>query len=100
MKHLRRMAAKLIGMFRRNRTEVDLTREIDSHLTMLEDEFLRRGMTPKEASRAARRAYGGVEQAKQSHRDERSILRLEQTLQDVRHASRARRGILALRWWQ
>jgi hypothetical protein len=27
----------------------------------------------------ARQAYGGVEQAKQSHRDERSILWLEQT---------------------
>ena len=89
MKHLRRMAAKLLGMFRQNRAEADLAREIASHLAMLEDEFRRRGMTDVEASRAARRAYGGVEQAKQSHRDERSILWLEQTLQDIRHASRA-----------
>jgi predicted permease len=89
MKHLRQMAAKLLGMFRKNRTEADLAREIASHLGMLEDEFLRRGMTPAEARRAARRAYGGVEQAKQSHRDERSILWVEQTLQDIRHAIRA-----------
>ena len=89
MKQLRRMAEKLLGMFRKNRTEAELAREIVSHLTMLEDEFRRRGMAPEESSRAARKAYGGVEQAKQSHRDERSILWLEQTLQDIRHASRS-----------
>jgi hypothetical protein len=38
---------------------------------------------------AARRAYGGVEQAKQMHRNERSILWLEQTVQDLRHSCRA-----------
>jgi predicted permease len=89
MKYLRRIAAKLLGMFRENRTETELAREIASHLTFLEDEFRRRGMSPEEAKRAARRAYGGIEQAKQSHRDERSILWLEQTVQDVRHAMRA-----------
>src|SRR5258708_3658317 len=89
MKHLRRMAMKLLGMFRKDRTEAELAREIAAHLTLLEDEFRRRGMTPEEASREARRAYGGVEQAKQSHRNERSILWLEQTLQDIRNASRA-----------
>ena len=89
MKHLRRMASKLVGLFRKNLTEADMAREIASHLTMLEDDFQRRGMTAEEARQAARRAYGGVEQAKQSHRDERSILWLEQTLQDIRHASRA-----------
>lgn len=89
MKHVRRLAAKLLGVFRKDRTEAELAREIVSHLALLEDEFRRRGMAPEEAVRAARRAYGGVEQAKQSHRDERSILWLEQTLQDIRHASRA-----------
>ena len=91
MRHLRRLTAKLLGMFRKNRTEVEVEREISSHLGMLEDEFRRRGVPPEEARRAARKAYGGVEQAKQSHRDERSILWLEQTLQDIRHASRALR---------
>ncbi|QNI38391.1 ABC transporter permease [Edaphobacter sp. 4G125] len=45
-------------------------------------------MSPKEARVAARRAYGGVEQAKQLHRDERSYPWLAQTLQDIRHTLR------------
>ena len=89
MKNLRRMTAKLLGAFRHKHTDADLAREIASHLVMLEDEFRRRGLSAEEASRAARKAYGGVEQATQSHRDERSILWLEQTFQDIRHASRA-----------
>ena len=45
-------------------------------------------MSPEEARLAAKRAYGGVEQAKQAHRDERSLLWIEQSMQDVRYALR------------
>ena len=45
-------------------------------------------MSPEEARLAARRAYGGVEQAKQAHRDERSLLWIEQTMQDLRYGLR------------
>jgi predicted permease len=85
----KRPIAKAHNLFRRERTEQELAREIASHLTLLEDDFRRRGMTPDEARLAARRAYGGVEQAKELHRDERSFLWLEQALQDLRHASRS-----------
>ena len=54
----------------------------------LADDFERRGMAPEEAQLAAKRAYGGVEQAKQAHRDERSLLWIEQTIQDLRYALR------------
>lgn len=91
MKHLRRMIAKLLNLLRNNRAEAELAREVASHLALLQDEFTRRGMTPEEAALAARRAYGGVEQAKQLHRDERSVLWIEQTLQDLRLACRALR---------
>jgi predicted permease len=89
MKRWRRMIAKLRNLLRNEHAEEDLAREVASHLTLLEDEFQRRGMTHDEARLAARRTYGGVEQAKQMHRDERSILWLEQTVQDLRHACRA-----------
>jgi macrolide transport system ATP-binding/permease protein len=45
-------------------------------------------MNQDEAYRAARRTYGNVEQAKQAHRDERSILWLEQLVQDTRYTMR------------
>ena len=89
MKHWRRMLAKLRNLLHNERADAELAREVESHLTLLQEEFTRRGMSPEEARQAARRSYGGVEQAKQSHREERSILWIEQTIQDIRHACRA-----------
>lgn len=88
---LRRLLAKLGDLFHRQRSEQDLVREVAAHLALLEDEFLRQGMTLDEARFAARRAYGGVEQAKELHRDERSFVWLEQLFQDLRHAFRSLR---------
>ena len=86
--HLRRFFSKLLVFLRNTHVEEELKREIVSHLTLLEDEFRGQGMSQDEASAAARRAYGGVEQAKQLHRNERSILWLEQTEQNLRFAFR------------
>src|SRR5271168_5046976 len=86
MAHWRRIVAKLHNLLANKHTEEDLAREVASHLTLLADDFERRGMSPEEARLAARRAYGGVEQAKQAHRDERSLLWIEQAMQDVRYA--------------
>jgi predicted permease len=83
---LRRFFARLVAFLFRARAERELGREIDAHLTLLQDEFERRGLTPDAARRAAKRAYGGIEQAKELHRDERSFLWLEQALLDGRHA--------------
>ncbi len=89
MRYVRRLFAKLYNLIRRGRADSELNREVASHLTLLEDEFVRRGMSPEEARMEARRAYGGVEQAKQLHREERSILWLEQTFADLRLACRS-----------
>ena len=85
---MKRTWAKFCNLFRRSRAEDELVREIAAHLAMLEDEYLRQGMTLGDARLAARRAYGGVEQAKELHRDERSFVWLEQMMQDLRHAVR------------
>jgi MacB-like periplasmic core domain len=88
MAHWRRIVAKLHNLLSNKHAEEDLAREVESHLTLLADDFERRGMSPEEARLAARRAYGGVEQAKQAHRDERSLLWIEQTMQDLRYGLR------------
>jgi predicted permease len=85
---LRQNLSKLNNLFRNNRADEELAREVASHLILLADDFERRGMSPEEARMAAKRAYGGVEQAKQAHRDERSLLWIEQTVQDLRYALR------------
>src|ERR1700678_1165247 len=88
MVHWRSIIAKFHSLFANRRAEENLAREVASHLTLLADDFERRGMSPEEARLAARRAYGGVEQAKQAHRDERSLLWIEQTMQDLRYGLR------------
>jgi predicted permease len=88
MKHLRRIFLKFYLLFSNSKVEEELAREICAHLALLEDEYLRRGMTPEAARRAARIAYGGVEQAKQFHRDERGFQGLSQILQDTRYTFR------------
>jgi predicted permease len=88
MVHLRRTVAQLRNLLANKRAEDDLAREVASHLTLLADDFERSGMSPEEAWLAARRAYGGVEQAKQAHRDERTLLWMEQTMQDLRYGLR------------
>src|SRR6201994_1251912 len=88
MKRLRRFFLRVYLLFANSKVEAELAKEIGAHLTLLEDEYLRQGMTPEEARRAARLAYGGVEQAKQLHRDERGFQGLGQILQDTRYTLR------------
>jgi hypothetical protein len=88
MKHLRRIFLRIYLLFTNSRAEAELTREIAAHLALLEDEYLRQGMNLEQAQRAAKRAYGGVEQAKHLHRNERAFQGLAQTIQDIRYTFR------------
>ena len=88
MTRLRRLLLRLFNVFNRGRAESDIAREVASHLTLLEDDFQRRGMTRDDARRAARLALGGVEQTKELHRDARSFVRLDDARRDLQYAVR------------
>jgi putative ABC transport system permease protein len=85
---VRRFFLRLANLFRGRRADGEMTREIDAHLALLQDEFERQGMPAGEARRAARRAYGGVEQAKELHREARSYVWIEQFFKDLRYSWR------------
>jgi putative ABC transport system permease protein len=85
---LRRFLLRLLAPFRSGHAERELARELEAHLGLLEDEYRRRGLAPAEARRAAHRALGGVERARDGHRDARSFACLEDALRDARHALR------------
>src|SRR3954471_881880 len=70
------------------RAEDDLTRETQAHLALLEDDFQRRGFTAEAARVEARKAFGGIEQMKDRHRDARSFRWLDDLRRDLRHAAR------------
>jgi hypothetical protein len=61
------------NLFRNEKADAELAREVASHLAFLADEFERRGRAPEHPRVAAKRAYGGVEQAKQPRRQVRFI---------------------------
>lgn len=88
MLRLRRLFFRLYNALRPERATSELARELAAHLSLLEDDFRRRGMTPEDARFAARRAFGGVEQAKELHRDARSFRWLEDARRDVQYATR------------
>src|SRR5207253_7829424 len=80
--------ARLRGLFRKRHLDGELDTELQTHLEMLTEENIRRGMSPADARYAARREFGGVEQAKELYRDQRGLPFLETLLQDVRYALR------------
>lgn len=86
---MRRFLLRLANLFRRSGAEREMTREIEAHLALLQEEFEQRGLPAAEAALAARRAYGGVEQAKELHREARSFVGIEQLLKDLRYGWRS-----------
>src|SRR5262245_27153314 len=88
MWRFRRLFAKLRGVLWRGRVEHELSREIDAHVSLIEDELQRRGMGPDEARLQARRPFGGIDQAKELHRQERSFYLMDESRRDVKYAAR------------
>jgi predicted permease len=88
MERMRRFVRRLRNVAAPGRADRDLNKEIASHLALLEEEYKRRGMSDADARAAARRAFGGIDQAKELHRGERSIRWLDDLKQDVRYAGR------------
>src|SRR5262245_4542958 len=86
---MRRFIFRLLNVFRSRRVDAELTREVASHLALIEDECRRCGMTPDDARLAARRAMGSVALAKDMHRDARSFVWLEDLRRDLKHGLRA-----------
>jgi predicted permease len=79
---------RIRGLLGKRSRDKELAAELGAHLEMLVDENIRRGMSPVEARHAARREFGGVEQAKELYRDQRSVRTLDALLQDLRFALR------------
>jgi putative ABC transport system permease protein len=79
---------RIAALFRAKRLEGWLDDELRSHLEMLTDEFVRRGMPPEDARYAALRAFGGVQQMKEEYREQRGLPMIETFMQDLRYGLR------------
>ena len=90
-RYINQAIAKLRNLVTSREADAEFEREIRTHLAFLEEEFLRQGLAPAEARRAAQLACGNLELTRQSHRDGRAFLWLTQAGQDIRHALRSMR---------
>ena len=79
---LRQLLYRLRSLFRRGEQDRDLEAEMSAHLELAIEENLRRGLAPDEARRQALVRFGGPLQAKEGHREARSLPLLETLLQD------------------
>jgi predicted permease len=80
--------SRFLALFRRRQLDSDLGAELQTHLEMLTEENIRRGLSPQEAVREARREFGGVEQTKEHYRDLRGLPWLDALIHDLRFAMR------------
>jgi len=82
---------RVSSLFRRAQLDRELDAEIASHVQLATEENLQRGLAPDEAHRQALVRFGGPQQAKEQHREARSLPLLETLVQDLRFAFRTLR---------
>lgn len=93
MRQLRTLLARIAGLFSSQRADADLEEELQTHLDMETEENIRRGMAPEEARRQALMASGGLTQAAEAVREQRSLPWIQDlgsdfwyTLRSLRHS--------------
>src|SRR5262245_39668097 len=83
--HLRALAARLRGLFGDRKANQELDDEIEAHLRLLAERYVRQGMTEAEAALAARRQFGNVTLLEEVNREMRGIRFIETLVQDLRY---------------
>jgi putative ABC transport system permease protein len=91
MTRLRMLLFRLSALFRSRQMDREIDDEIASHLAEATEEYVRQGLSPEEARRAARRSFGGVTQTKEVYREVRSFMWLDDLRRDVREGLRTLR---------
>ena len=83
-----KLPRRLLTLFRRRKLETEMAEEMRLHMELLAEGHRAAGMSADEASYAARREFGGVEQLKEQVREQRGWTWLESVLGDARFAWR------------
>ena len=82
---------RLRAFFRKEPLDSDLDAEMAAHLELAIEENLQRGMPVEEARRQALIKFGGLDQAKERHREARGLPAADILAQDLRYAFRTLR---------
>lgn len=88
---IREWSVRFRSFFRKRQLDKDLSSELSAHIEMAVEDNLKQGMGPEEARRQALVQLGGIEPAKERHREARGLPFLDSILQDLRYTFRALR---------
>src|SRR5271156_525568 len=83
-----RLVSRACGLFGQKRAESEFDDEMQIHLQLLTEKFIRQGMGPEDADSAARRQFGNTTLLRQRHRESRTFLSFSTVFQDVRYGLR------------
>jgi predicted permease len=83
-----RPGRRVCAFFTKRRLDRELEDELAAHVEFAIEENLERGLPLHEARRVALASMGGLEQAKDKHREARGLMRLDILLQDLKYTFR------------
>src|SRR5262249_34769823 len=83
--YLRALAARLRGLFGNRRADREIDDEIETHIRLLAERYVRQGMTEAEAVLASHRQFGNVTLLKEANREMRGIRFIDTFFQDARY---------------
>jgi putative ABC transport system permease protein len=89
MRGLSRIWLRLAGSLTLHRRDREIAEEFESHVQLLVDENIRRGMSLEEANRQARIRFGNMNSMQERYRDQRGLPFVELMFQDLKFAFRS-----------
>jgi macrolide transport system ATP-binding/permease protein len=88
MPRFRAWLSRFVGLFQKKKRDEEMNAEMQAHLELLTQRKIAEGMEPNAARAAARREFGGLEQIKETAREQRVWLSADQFWQDLRFGAR------------
>jgi len=88
---VRDLLARIFSFFRKRDLDREFDSELSAHLEMAIEDNIKQGMSVEEARRRALISLGGMDAARELHRESRGLPALETILQDVRYSFRTLR---------
>jgi predicted permease len=88
MPQLRAWLSRFFGLFRKDHRNAEMAAEIQTHVDLLTERNIAAGMSPTDARNAALRQFGGVEQIKETAREQRVWRWADEFVQDIRFGTR------------
>ncbi len=88
---MRRIIQRVRAFFVKKRLDRDLENELAAHLEFAIDENIERGLSPEDARREALARIGGIQQAREKHREARGLMKIDIVLFDLRYTLRTLR---------